>query len=73
MKKRHILNGPAKEQFPRQFVGKSVKDSFELATTPDDLLYLPEKIKPMAGHVNLSQAIASQVESVLKQCAQLEK
>jgi len=53
------------EEFMSQFKGRSSGDSFEIAQTPDDLLSIPSKLKPMSENVLLSRKIASIVKEIL--------
>ncbi|MDZ7290330.1 MAG: hypothetical protein ONB44_08625 [candidate division KSB1 bacterium] len=52
------------EEFLAQFRGKTVQDNFDLARTPEDLLFLPAKIKAMQGNFALSESIARGVKEI---------
>lgn len=52
-------------EFLSQFIGKSLRDSFEIAKTPDDLLFVPSKIKPMRENIPLSEKIANVVKEII--------
>ena len=63
----------ADAEFLRQFKGKTAKDSFDLVEKPEDLIYLPAKIKPMVKHIGVSRSIAQAVKQVLERAEQLGK
>ncbi len=53
------------QEFLAQFNGRSFSDSFEIATTTDDILFVPSKIKPMRDEVPFSQVISYEVEGIM--------
>lgn len=55
----------ATEEFLAQFEGRSLTESFEVAKTADDLLYLPGKIKALKDNAELSERIAKTVNETL--------
>jgi len=69
------VRGPAaiSEEFLAQFEGKSALSSFSIARTPEDLLFVPAKIKAMAGRLEISEKIASEVLESLKASRALAK
>ncbi len=60
-------------QFFLQFEGKSIQDSFEVASKPTDLLFVPERIKSVEGHIETCQRIAKEVEKTLDLWQQLKR
>ena len=52
------------EEFLAQFQGKTAQYNFEVACTPDDLMYVPLKIKAMRGNIPLSESIAQGVKKI---------
>ena len=52
------------EEFLAQFHGKTERHNFEVACTPDDIMYAPLKIKAMRGNVPLSESIAQSVKAI---------
>lgn len=57
------IDGVAAE-FLAQFHGKTIQDNFDLARTPEDLLYVPVKVKAMQGNLALSESIAQSVKEI---------
>lgn len=57
------LNVPG--EFLRQFVGRSLEDSFEVAQSAEDAFGLPAKLHPIGGNLELSKAIATDLRKVL--------
>jgi hypothetical protein len=51
--------------FLAQFEGRKLHDSFEIARTSEDVIYLPRKIKPIRDRVKLSEEMAKTVEEAL--------
>ncbi len=52
------------EEFFAQFHGKTAQYDFEVACTPDDIMYVPLKIKALRGNVPLSESIAQSVKAI---------
>ncbi|MDZ7300650.1 MAG: hypothetical protein ONB44_00765 [candidate division KSB1 bacterium] len=52
------------EEFLAQFRGKSLQDNFDLARTPEDLLFVPAKIRAMKRNPALSESIARGVKEI---------
>jgi hypothetical protein len=52
------------EEFLAQFRGKTLQANFDLARTPEDLLFVPAKIKAMQGNLALSESIAHGVKEI---------
>jgi len=63
-----VVNGPEAidDEFLEQFEGKSLRSSFEIAKTLDDLLFVPAKIKAISGKVEISEEIAKTVSALIK-------
>jgi len=59
------LNG-VDEGFLAQFRGKTLQDNFDLVRTPEDLLFIPVKIKAMQERLALSASIAQGVKEIAK-------
>ncbi|MDL1875071.1 hypothetical protein FBQ85_07845 [Cytophagia bacterium CHB2] len=57
-------NGGAEEEFLSQFHGKSVRQNFALARTPEDLLSVPAKIRMMQGNLSLSESLVQAVNDI---------
>ena len=53
------------EEFLAQFRGKTLQDNFDLARTPEDLLFVPAKIRAMQGNLALSASIAQGVKEIV--------
>jgi hypothetical protein len=53
------------ERFLAQFRGKTAQDNFEIAQTPEDLLYIPTKIRALQGNLPLSASIAQSVKEIV--------
>jgi hypothetical protein len=70
-----MVNGPEAidQEFLKQFEGKNLRSSFEIARTLDDLLFVPAKIKAMAGKTELSQTIAETVAKLMKLAGSSQK
>jgi hypothetical protein len=52
------------EEFLAQFHGKTGQYDFAVACTPDDIMYVPLKIKAMRGNIPLSESIAQGVKAI---------
>lgn len=52
------------EEFLDQFRGKTSQSNFGLARTPEDLLFIPAKIKAMQGNLSLSERIVEGVKEI---------
>lgn len=52
------------EEFLAQFRAKTVRDNFDVAQTPEDLLFIPAKIKAMKTNPALSESIAQAVKEI---------
>jgi len=52
------------EEFLAQFRGKTSQNNFDLARTPEDLLFVPAKIRAMQGNPALSESIAQGVKEI---------
>lgn len=52
-------------EFLTQFEGKDLKASFEIVRTPEDLMFVPKKIKAMRGKLEMSEIIAKEVQATL--------
>ena len=61
------------QQFLSQFEGKRFGDSFEIARTPEDILYVPSKIKAIRGDMQTSQTISNVVKEALDSINILKK
>lgn len=53
------------QEFLQQFEGKSIHNSFEIAQTLDDVLYVPSKVKAVDGDIKTSQEISKGVKETL--------
>jgi len=51
--------------FLAQFEGRKLSDSFEIAKTSEDVVYLPRKVRPIRDRVQISEEIAKGVEETL--------
>lgn len=54
------------DEFLVQFQGRGRGDSLMLAQHPEDLLYVPARIKPMRGRLELSAVIIRQIKTALQ-------
>ena len=52
------------EEFLAQFHGKTAQHDFEVACTPNDLLYIPLKIKALRSNIPLSETVAQGVQEI---------
>ncbi len=52
-------------EFLKQFIGRSLQDSWQVAEVPQDLLTLPSMIRPVAGNLRASKEMASNIRKVL--------
>ena len=52
------------EEFLAQFQDKTEQYNFEVACTPDDIMYVPLKIKAMRGNIPLSESITQGVKAI---------
>ncbi len=52
------------EEFLAQFRGKTSQNNFDLARTPEDLLFVPAKLKAMQGNLALSESIVQGVKEI---------
>jgi hypothetical protein len=53
------------EDFLAQFAGRKSSDSFEIAKTAEDALFIPRKIRPVRDRTELAEAIAQSVEEAV--------
>ena len=53
------------EEFLAQFQGKTSRDTFEIARVPEDLLFVPVKIKALKTNPALSESIVHRVKEIL--------
>lgn len=53
------------EEFLAQLAGKGMRANWQIASTPEDLLYLPAMVKAMRGKPELSESIISAVKAIL--------
>jgi hypothetical protein len=58
-------------EFLAQFEGRTFDHSFEIARTPEDLLFLPAKLKAIAGNIPLSEHVAEGVKAVMQSAHKL--
>jgi hypothetical protein len=58
-------------EFLAQFEGRTFDHSFEIARTPEDLLFVPAKLKAIAGNIPLSEHIAEGVKAVMQSAHKL--
>lgn len=67
IKNNPVLNGKPviPREFLRQFIGRSLRDSWELAQDPSDLVALPSPIRPIASYPQFSQEVADAVRKPL--------
>lgn len=56
--------GEIAEEFLAQFQGKTAQHNFDLACNPEDILYVPIKIKALQGNISLSATIAQGVKAI---------
>jgi len=63
-----IVNGTESidQEFLAQFEGRSQRSSFEIAKSPEDLLFVPAKIKAISGKVGICEEIAKTVSALVK-------
>ncbi len=52
------------QEFLAQYRGKTLKNNLDLARTPEDLLFVPAKIRAMQGNLTLSESIAQGVKEI---------
>lgn len=62
-----VLNGRSAipDEFLRQFIGRSLQDSWEVAKNSSDLVTLPSKIRPIASYPKTSEEVANAIRKVL--------
>ncbi len=60
------------QEFLSQFKGKRLGDSFEIARSLEDILYVPSSLKAMRGDIESSRIIASAVREALVSASKLE-
>ena len=53
------------DEFLQQFIGRSLRDSWEVARNPSDLVTLPSKIRPIAGYPRISDEVTDAIRKVL--------
>lgn len=53
------------DEFLRQFISRSLQDSWEVAQNPSDLLTLPSRIRPIADHPKTSTEVADAIRQVV--------
>ena len=58
-------------EFLSQFEGKRAGDSFAIAESLEDILYVPSRVKAMRGDIETSRMIASAVKDALSSAKQL--
>ncbi len=58
-------------EFLAQFEGRTFAHSFEIARTPEELLFVPAKLKAVAGNIPLSEHIAEGVKAVMQSAHKL--
>jgi len=63
-----LVKGPEaiEQEFLAQFEGKSLRSNFEIAKAPEDLLFVPAKIKAISGKVEICEEIAKTVSALMK-------
>ena len=54
-----------------QFEGRTFDHSFDIARTPEDLLFVPAKLKAITGNIPLSEHIAKSVKAVMQSAHKL--
>ncbi|MDZ7288931.1 MAG: hypothetical protein ONB44_03915 [candidate division KSB1 bacterium] len=59
------------DEFLVQFEGKTFDHSFEMARTPEELLFVPAKLRAIAGNLLLSDHIATGVKAVMQSARKL--
>jgi hypothetical protein len=64
-------NNSINQEFLSQFRGKTFDNSFEIARTLEDLLYIPSKIKAMDRNIQTSHKISNMVKDVLNSVKKL--
>ncbi len=61
------------DEFLAQFRGKSVRQDFAVARTPEDLLSVPAKIRMMQGNLSLSESLVEAVNDIAVAAVNLVK
>lgn len=61
------------QEFLAQFEGKNKRSSFEIARTPEDLLFVPAKIKAISGKAEICEEIAKTVSALVKSSLESNK
>ncbi len=59
-------------EFLKQFIGRSLQDSWHVAEGPQDVVTLPSMIRPVAGNLRASKEMASNIRKVLVWITALE-
>jgi hypothetical protein len=52
-------------EFLKQFIGRSLQDSWQVAEGPQDVVTLPSMIRPVAGNLRASKELASNIRKIL--------
>jgi hypothetical protein len=65
----NVVNG----EFLTQFEGRTFDYNYEIVRTPEDLLFVPAKLKAIAGNILLSEHIAEGVKAVMRSAQKLFK
>ncbi len=60
------------QEFLGQFVGKTLEQPFEVASSLNDVLQTPTKVRPIANEVELSKEIALKVKKALAEAVVLK-
>jgi hypothetical protein len=60
-------------EFLAQFEGRTFGHSFDIARTPEELSFVPAKLKAIAGNIPLSEHIAEGVKAVMQSAQKLFK
>jgi len=53
------------DEFLQQYIGRSLKNSWEVAQDPPQLLTLPSRVRPMVGYPKLSEEVTKAIRKVL--------
>ncbi len=61
------------DEFLAQYRGKTSRDNFDLARTPEDELVVPARMKAMQGDLALSESIAHGVKEIVMSASKLVK
>jgi hypothetical protein len=60
-------------EFLAQFEGRTFDYNYEIARTPEELLFVPAKLKAIVGNIPLSEHIAEGVKAVMRSAQKLFK